>query len=661
MDRAVSPLEGGPPDRPAVRGLRGRRHPGARRTAPSRAPRPPDERARPGPARPRLPAARARDRRPVVLRQVRRRAAPGARARPERPRRDSGLGSLALSRHRFRAGARSSGRRALALSPTTARNYGVIGDALARARPLPTGVRRLRHDEAAQAEPLLVRARLLRPRAARPARRRPIKAMKLARRRRHRRARAARLDARPARQALLKHGTARRRRARVPRCARDLPRLRRTGSTRSRRSSSPAGTCGGDRRSSGARSRPIPLPQYVGLLGDLYQATGHARAARGQYALSGRSSRLLPRTASARIWRPRSSTSTTASACAPRSRSRARRSASGRRSTATTCSPGRSPATAAAREALHYSKLALRLGTQDSAQVLPSRRDRACLGHDPRPWAPSAISSEPALLPALDARRCGGSHHETPRSCSRQPATLLVPAGVASAHPLGNFTINRYAGSSSPATASTSATWSTWRRSRPSSACRSGIGALHVSVDGRRRSRCASRRPRSPTRKAPPACGRRASRRCSPGPGSTAAATVSVDDRNYSGRIGWKEIVLGANDPLRVRRVARVPEEPAPQPAARDAGAGAAGPERRRPADAPHRPRARGAGPDRRLELRLADRPAAPERARRADLAGARDLLGRRARAVARPRQDDRLRLSRRLPRHSAGTPPCSV
>ena len=41
----------------------------------------------------------------------------------------SGLGSLALSRHRFRE-ALALGRRAQAISPTTARNYGVIGDAL---------------------------------------------------------------------------------------------------------------------------------------------------------------------------------------------------------------------------------------------------------------------------------------------------------------------------------------------------------------------------------------------------------------------------------------------------------------------------------------------------------------------------------------------------
>src|SRR5205823_12224947 len=41
----------------------------------------------------------------------------------------SGLGSLALSRHRFRK-ALVLGRKARAISPSTARSYGVIGDAL---------------------------------------------------------------------------------------------------------------------------------------------------------------------------------------------------------------------------------------------------------------------------------------------------------------------------------------------------------------------------------------------------------------------------------------------------------------------------------------------------------------------------------------------------
>ena len=52
----------------------------------------------------------------------------------------SGLGSLALSRHRFRD-ALVLGRRAQAISPTTARNYGVIGDALVELGRYREGVR----------------------------------------------------------------------------------------------------------------------------------------------------------------------------------------------------------------------------------------------------------------------------------------------------------------------------------------------------------------------------------------------------------------------------------------------------------------------------------------------------------------------------------------
>jgi tetratricopeptide (TPR) repeat protein len=52
----------------------------------------------------------------------------------------SGLGSLALSRHRFRE-ALMLGRRARAISPTTARNYGVIGDALVELGRYPAAFR----------------------------------------------------------------------------------------------------------------------------------------------------------------------------------------------------------------------------------------------------------------------------------------------------------------------------------------------------------------------------------------------------------------------------------------------------------------------------------------------------------------------------------------
>src|SRR3954449_3642212 len=62
----------------------------------------------------------------------------------------SGLGSLALSRHRFRE-ALALGRRAHAISPTTARNYGVIGDALVELGRYREGIRAF--DAMASAKP----------------------------------------------------------------------------------------------------------------------------------------------------------------------------------------------------------------------------------------------------------------------------------------------------------------------------------------------------------------------------------------------------------------------------------------------------------------------------------------------------------------------------
>src|SRR5262249_61807809 len=64
----------------------------------------------------------------------------------------SALGSLALSRHRF-AEALVLGRRAHAISPTTARNYGVIGDALVELGRYDAGF--AAYDTMAQIQPSL--------------------------------------------------------------------------------------------------------------------------------------------------------------------------------------------------------------------------------------------------------------------------------------------------------------------------------------------------------------------------------------------------------------------------------------------------------------------------------------------------------------------------
>jgi len=123
---------------------------------------------------------------------------------------------------------------------------------------------------------------------------------------------------------------------------------------------------------------------------------------------------------------------------------------------------------------------------------------------------------------------------------------VLVPAGVASAHPLGNFTINRFARVEVAGDrlyvryVVDMAEIPTLQRVPVR------IGALHVSVDGRpaklRMTRTALAHP-------PGAAGLRTTRfqAILAGPRVGRAVQVTVDDRNYASRIGWKEIVLGAH------------------------------------------------------------------------------------------------------------------
>jgi tetratricopeptide (TPR) repeat protein len=202
----------------------------------------------------------------------------------------SGLGSLALSRHRFRE-ALALGRRAVAISPTTARSYGVIGDALvelgryreafaafdrlARLRPglaayaRVSYARELRGDfsGAVAAMRLAVDAAVDEPE---PLAWTHVQLGKLywshgrlapATRQYH-----AALDAYPgyvyALDALAQVEAARGRYAQAIRLERRAV-------------------------------QTIPLPQFVTTLGDLEHVTGHERSARRQYALIGVIQRLL--------------------------------------------------------------------------------------------------------------------------------------------------------------------------------------------------------------------------------------------------------------------------------------------------------------------------------------------------------------------------------
>jgi nickel/cobalt exporter len=123
---------------------------------------------------------------------------------------------------------------------------------------------------------------------------------------------------------------------------------------------------------------------------------------------------------------------------------------------------------------------------------------------------------------------------------------LVIPTAAASAHPLGNFTINRFARIEVAGErlyvryVVDMAEIPTLQR------VPIRIGGLHVTVDGQP---SALRVTKTALAHPPGAAGLRTTRfqAILAGPVIRAGARVAVDDRNYASRIGWKEIVFGAN------------------------------------------------------------------------------------------------------------------
>ncbi|MDX6490762.1 MAG: hypothetical protein QOD43_1007 [Gaiellaceae bacterium] len=202
----------------------------------------------------------------------------------------SGLGSLALSRHRFRE-ALALGRRARSISPTTARNYGVIGDALVELGRYPEAFRAF--DRFAELRPgLAAYARVSHARELIGDVPGAIEAMKLA------------VDAGTGQgeaeawtrvqlgkiywsvgrltTAASEYRTALRVFPGYPYALDALARVE-----AARGHLAPAIAL--EQRATAV----IPLPQYVGQLSDLYRAAGKPRLARRQYALIGVIQRLL--------------------------------------------------------------------------------------------------------------------------------------------------------------------------------------------------------------------------------------------------------------------------------------------------------------------------------------------------------------------------------
>jgi tetratricopeptide (TPR) repeat protein len=306
----------------------------------------------------------------------------------------TGLGSLALSRHRF-GEALALGRRARALSPSTARTYGVIGDALVelgrygQAFAAFDTMARLKPSLAAYARVSYARELLGDWRGA-------VSAMRLA------------LDAAVdepealawthvqlgklywARGRLGPAGREYRAALAVfPGYVHALDALAQVEAARGRLG--PAIAI--ERRAVDT----IPLPQLVGALGDLYRVSGHERPARRQYALVGAIQRLLVANGvktdlETALFDVDHGIRLEHALVRARLAHRDRPSIDGDDVLAWALAR-----TGHCGEALRFSKRALRLGTRDAPKMFHRGMIERCLGHraESRRWLRRALALNP--------------------------------------------------------------------------------------------------------------------------------------------------------------------------------------------------------------------------------------------------------------------------
>jgi tetratricopeptide (TPR) repeat protein len=306
----------------------------------------------------------------------------------------SGLGSLALSRHRFRE-ALVLGRRAHAISPTTARNYGVIGDSLVELGRYPAAFKAF--DTMASIQPSLSSyARISHARQLLGDIPGAISAMKLAVDAAEGQGEAAAWThvqlgliylsvgkfaaaAAEDRQALWV----------FPGYAYALDALARAEAA-----------LGHYRKAIAFEQEAvnrIPLPQYVSTLGDLYRATGRRELARKQYELIGVIQRLLVANGvkidlETALFNVDHGIRLRASLALARLAQRERPSIDGDDVLAWALER-----TGHCGEALRYSKRALGLGTLDALKFFHRGMIEGCLGHRAaqRRWLARALKLNP--------------------------------------------------------------------------------------------------------------------------------------------------------------------------------------------------------------------------------------------------------------------------
>jgi tetratricopeptide (TPR) repeat protein len=303
----------------------------------------------------------------------------------------SGLGSLALSRHRFAQGL-VLGRRARKISPGTARNYGVIGDALAELG---------RYREAFRAFQTMVDLRPGLAAYARVAHAREllgdvpgaVAAFRLALAAAEGQGEAEAWTRVQLGKLLFSHGRTseaaaeyRAALAAFPGYAYGLDALALAEWARGRLRSAIA-------IEQEAVNR-IPLPQYVAQLGDLYRAAGEARKAREQYRIVDAIRRLLVANGvktdlETALFDVDHGIAMRDSLALARLAQRERPSIDGDDVLAWALARSGDCG-----EALHYSQRALRLGTLDALKFFHRGMIERCLGHDreARTWFGRALA-----------------------------------------------------------------------------------------------------------------------------------------------------------------------------------------------------------------------------------------------------------------------------
>ena len=237
-------------------------------------------------------------------------------------------------------------------------------------------------------------------------------------------------------------------------------------------------------------------------------------------------------------------------------------------------------------EALRYSQRALRLGTQDALKLLPPRDDRAL----PRPPADGdalaraarcALNPHFSLLWAPVATEGAAMKRLVVLLLALAPRSL-APAAAA-AHPLGNFTVNRFSRVEVSGhrlyvlyvlDMAEIPTFQAGRIDARSVRTRGSRANAHL--DGRRDGRRALVAGRARALAHPRGRGRPrhdAARGRARRPAARRAEPRSrTATRTTRDRIGWKEIVVGADTPSRSDELRAYPKDLLAEPARRDVG-----------------------------------------------------------------------------------------